>query len=194
MRTYLSSYRFGRRASALTYAGGRALIVMNALDEYERRMLSWDREVNDLAQLGYRSEELDLRDYWRSPAGPLHRRLDNVDLIWVVGGNAFVLARAATEAGLAAALTESSNLTYAGYSAGACLTSIDLRGIDRMDDQNSCPPAYSMDMPAHTLRLTSTRVVPHAGSEEADVAAAHLRMRKLEFFELADGEDVFLDT
>jgi len=194
MRIYLSSYRLGRRASSLQRAGGRALIVMNALDEYEQRMLSWDREVEDLARLGYLSEELDLREYWGATAGSVQSRLHGADLIWVVGGNAFVLARAATAAGLATALAESPHLTYAGYSAGACLSSTDLQGIDLMDDERTRPPNYRRDMPARTLRLMSSRFVPHAGTEEARAAATHLRDRGLDFFELADGEDMLLDV
>ncbi len=194
MRVYLSSYRLGRSAAVLRHPSGRAMIVMNALDEYDQRMLSWDREVDDLARLGYRSEELDLREYWGRDSGSLQRRLDSVDLIWVVGGNAFVLARAATEAGLAAALSDSPTLTYAGYSAGACLASVDLRGIDLMDDESTRPPAYRSDMRAQTLQLTGTRIVPHAGSDEASAAATYLREHGLDFIELADGEDTLIDT
>lgn len=194
MRIYLSSYRFGRSANALQHLGGRALIVMNALDEYEQRAHSWDREVEDLARLGYRSEELDLREYWGATTGPLEGRLHAADLIWVVGGNAFVLARAATAAGLAAALSASPKLTYAGYSAGACLSSIDLHGIDLMDDERTRPLTYRVDMPARTLQLTSTRIVPHAGTDEAQAAAAYLRGRGLDFCELADGDDMLINS
>jgi len=69
MRIYLSSYRLGRRSSLLQRTGGRGLIVMNALDEYEQRMPSWDREVEDLARLGYLSEELGLRSPRRCRRG-----------------------------------------------------------------------------------------------------------------------------
>lgn len=194
MRIYLSSYRLGRGADALRHDGGRALVVMNALDEYEQRLLSWDREVDDLALLGYRSEELDLREHWGADAGTLQRRLAAADLIWVVGGNAFVLARAATAAGLGTALAQTPHLTYAGYSAGACLTSVDLCGIEWMDDESTLPPGYRADMAARTLNLTGTRVLPHAGTEDAGAAADHLRGGRLEFFELADGDDRLIDT
>jgi dipeptidase E len=40
MLLYLSSYRLGPRAGALARSGGRALIVLNALDEYPERRLS----------------------------------------------------------------------------------------------------------------------------------------------------------
>lgn len=97
------------------------------------------------------------------------------DLLWVVGGNAFVLARAATEARLRSALARSPHVDYAGYSAGACLASINLVGIDRMDDASACPPGYRAGMRPETLNLTGSRLLPHAGSPEADAAAAYLR-------------------
>lgn len=194
MRIYLSAYRLGPRATALRRTGGRALIVMNALDQYEDRLLSWDREATDLAQLGYLSEELDLRDYWTGSEQPLIDRLGAADLLWVVGGNAFVLARAATEARLRGALSRSPHLDYAGYSAGACITSIDLLGIDQMDDASMLPRGYRAEMRPETLNLTGSRLVPHAGSPEAAAAVACLRARDLKFAELADGEDELIDT
>lgn len=163
---------------------------MNALDVFEEnRLLSWDREVDDLALLGYQSEELDLREYWDAPLGALESRLSSVDLLWVVGGNAFVLARAATAAGLGAGLDGCPHLTYAGYSAGACLTSIDLAGIEFMDDESALPPGYRTDMSALTLNLTGTRIVPHAGSDDALAASSYLTARSLTFIEIADRED-----
>lgn len=189
MRIYLSSYRLGCRSEVLKQQGGRALVVMNALDEFPQRLLSWDSEVDDLASLGYRSEELDLREFWGSEAGRLHVRLRAADLLWVVGGNAFVLARAATAAGLGRSLSEAPQLIYAGYSAGACLTSVDLRGIELMDDPATLPDDYHAGMPASPLNLTATRVIPHAGSEDAVAALTRLRAEEREFLELEDGED-----
>ena len=189
MRVYLSSYRFGSGASALRRDGGRALVVFNALDEYPERLLSWEREADDLAALGYRAEELDLRDHWAAP-DTLDARLTGVDLLWVVGGNAFVLARAATAAGLGAALARTSGLDYAGYSAGACLAGPDLRGIELMDDPTTLPDGYDSRMPAATLGLVDVRVVPHAGVPEALAARQRLEADGLDWVEIADGDDL----
>lgn len=189
MRIYLSSYRLGHRSDVLKHDGGHALVVMNALDEYPQRLLSWDREAEDLAALGYSSEELDLREFWGSATGQLEARLQAADLLWVVGGNVFVLARAANAAGLGRTLAEAPQLTYAGYSAGACLTSLDLRGIELMDDPATLPEGYRAGMSASPLKLTATRVIPHAGSVDAVAAAARLRAEGRELLELEDGED-----
>lgn len=50
------------------------------------------------------------------------------------------------------------------------------------------------DMPPRTLGLIDSRVVPHAGTDEARAAAAHLDQRRLSFTGLRDGEDWLLET
>lgn len=194
MVIYLSAYRLASRAEALRRVNGRALIVMNALDEYEQRLLSWDREVDGLARLGYRNEELDLRDYWGCERSLLQERLAAADLLWVVGGECIRTCAGGDGARLGAALAHSPHLDYAGYSAGACLASIDLRGIHMMDDESKHPPGYGIEMRALTLNLTGTRIVPHAGSDEAHAAVDFLRQQGLDFVELADGDDVLFDV
>jgi hypothetical protein len=52
----------------------------------------------------------------------LTQRLQELDTVWVVGGNAFVLARAMARTGFREALlnvADRAGFTYAGYSAGA---------------------------------------------------------------------------
>lgn len=193
MMIYLSAYRLGARADALATSRGRAAIILNALDSFPNRLLSWDREVSDLERLGYSSTELDLREFWDRPEA-LSQRLSDIDLLWVVGGNAFVLARATTAAGVSQALSQAPHVTYAGYSAGACVTSVDLAGIDLMDAADELPEGYDANMPVETLNLTRTRVVPHAGTPEADAAECHLTTRGLPFTALADGDDLIITS
>jgi dipeptidase E len=122
VRLYLSSYRVGDRADVLRgpVAGARAGIVLNALDAVgATRDRSLPRETDDLERLGYRCDELDLRRYVDDLAG-LTQRLQRLDRVWVVGGNAFVLARAMARAGFREALlnmADRAGFTYAGYSA-----------------------------------------------------------------------------
>ena len=100
MRLCLSSYRVGDRGDALRAPepGARAGVVLNALDAVgSTRGRSPPRETDDLEQLGYRCEELDLRGYVDGAAG-LTDRLHGLDAVWVVGGHAFVLARAMARA------------------------------------------------------------------------------------------------
>lgn len=104
----------------------------------------------------------------------------------------FVLARAANEAALGRTLVEARQLTYTWYSTGSCLTSLDLRGIQLMDDPATLPEGYRAGMSASPLKLTATRVIPHAGSDDAVAAATRLQAEGRELLELEDGEDWLL--
>ncbi|MGI8976677.1 MAG: Type 1 glutamine amidotransferase-like domain-containing protein [Thermomicrobiales bacterium] len=198
---YLSSYRMGINAGVLRTCGEteRAGIVFNALDVFgPSRLRSWDREAGDLSQLGYESEELDLRQYSHDPEG-LAKRLDSLDLVWVVGGNAFVLARAMTTSGFgtALALALGRGMIYAGYSAGACVAGPDLRGIDLMDNSNDVPEGYDANTPADTLRLVPFRIVPHWESDHPEAASAqravaYLERHSLDYRAIRDGEALIL--
>lgn len=200
LRLYLSSYRLGRNADVMRWPGpgvGRAAVVLNALDGYgATRRITLRREVSDLRSLGYRARELDLRTFFDAP-DLLGAALAEIDLLWVVGGNSFVLARAAAAAGLASALDDrgrqKQGFWYAGYSAGACLAGPDLVGIELMDDDSVIPEGYP-PIPPTTLRLIDERIVAHWRSDHRESAAAEqaaefLTQRGLAHRTLRDGEE-----
>ncbi len=131
---------------------------------------------------------------------PAWRNLERFDLVWVLGGNAFVLARAMTASGFGEALVSAMDrgLVYAGYSAGACVAGPDLRGIHLMDPADDLPPGYDGTMPAHSLGLVPFRIVPHWRSDHpetarADAAVGWLAQHSLEYRALRDGEVVLVD-
>ena len=194
---YLSSYRFGNDPSVLRRpdGDGRAGIVLNALDVFgETRAMNIGREIADIEELGYQSEEVDLRSSFIDPAR-LVERLSSLDLVWVVGGNSFALARAMTASGFRDVLLPAMErgLIYAGYSAGACVTGPDLDGIHLMDDPDDIPAGYDPAVPPTTLGLLPFRIVPHWRSDHpetgrADAAVAYLERTKQPYRTLRDGE------
>lgn len=187
--------------------GSRVGLIFNALDEHRApgRPLAPSpaphREPNAsasaLAVLGVEYEELDLRDYFYG-AADLRERLEALDVVWVAGGNTFVLARAMLASGFRAAATPvigADRLLYVGYSAGACVTAPDLRGIERMDDPSVVPDGYPLraDEP-NGLGWIPWRIVPHwradGGEPGATAAAEHLTEARLAFRTLADGDAI----
>jgi dipeptidase E len=203
MRLLLSSWFLtsDSRPAALpsTLRTGRAGIVLNALDGYgPSRARDYAREHRTFEAFGYFCEELDLRDYFSAPE-ELPERLAGLDLVWALGGNAFVLARAMTRAGFRAALHEQLHrpeFAYGGYSAGACVAGPDLQGIDLMDDPTALPDGYPPATEPECLRLVPYRIVPHWRSEHpetegAERAAAYLAANGLSHRCLRDGENVW---
>jgi dipeptidase E len=143
---------------------------------------------------------LDLRSYFADFEG-LRNRLDMYDLVWVVGGNSFVLARAMTRSRFGQAAFEpldDGRLVYAGYSAGICVTASDLEGIRLMDEPGALPDGYPKDVEATTLDWVPWRIVPHWRSRHpeaplAELAVEHLLHNGLPFRTLQDGQAIVVE-
>lgn len=152
MRLYLSSFRLGDSREELLRLVGqntRTAVVFNAADAYGPvdRQERLDQEVARLRSAGLDPEELDLREYFGRHDGPqaLVARLRGFGLVWVRGGNAFVLRKAAAASGFDLAVSEllgQDALVYGGYSAGVCLLTPSLAGIDLCDDPDATPDGY----------------------------------------------------
>jgi dipeptidase E len=204
VKLYLSSYRIGDDRNVLRdLVGhtGRAALVFNACDVYgANRLARWGREAADIQSLGFESEELDLRSYFDDFDG-LRARIDAIDLLWVVGGNTFVLAKAMTRARFKEAVLQpvrADRLVYAGYSAGACVAGPDLSGIDLMDEPDALPEGYPDDVHPTTLGWVPWRIVPHWRSQHpespaAELAAAYLSDAKLDFKTVSDGSALVVE-
>ena len=203
MRLYLSSYRIGDRAGsllALLGSGKRTAIVSNALDNISSTARAIYRdEVYDphleLRALGLNTEELDLRRYFGAPDA-LAAKLGEFDLVWVTGGNAFVLRRAMKQSGFDDVMTgmlERDEIVYGGFSAGAVVAAPTLRGIELMDDPDEVPPGYAPEPSWDGLGLIDYSIVPHFRSPHTESAAAeravrHMMGRGMRYRALRDGE------
>ncbi|HYJ67148.1 MAG TPA: Type 1 glutamine amidotransferase-like domain-containing protein [Nocardioidaceae bacterium] len=200
MRLFLSSWylRAGQRPSELGPADGtgRAGIVLNALDEFgSTRDHNLDRERRPLEELGYACEELDLRRYFDQPDA-LRDQLDALDLVWAVGGNSFVLARAMVASGFVDIVPNrlaDPTFVYGGYSAGSCMAGPDLAGIDLVDGASVVPDGYPRDAEPRCMGLIPFRILPHWQSDHPESAAidrveADLSEKGLDYRCLRDGQ------
>lgn len=133
MRLYLSSFRLGccpERLVALAGVGRRLAVVANAMDAQpaDERRVGVAREVAALTPLGFAVDELDLREVTPASAADALARFD---VVWLRGGNVFVLADALEASGVGAALVErlaADTIVYAGDSAGPCVLAPTLDG------------------------------------------------------------------
>ena len=203
MKLYLSSNGVGEHPAELQElvgSGRRAAVIFNARDASGDRLGHRDAEYSALGELGFTCEELDLRKYFDDHAG-LRSRLAEFELVWAVGGNTFVLARAMTESGFGAAIAEAmaaNQIVYGGYSAGACVTGPDLDGCHLIDEPNAVADGYSSSTEPQTLGWVPWRIVPHWRSEHeesplAEIAVAYLLESGLPFQTLRDGQAFVID-
>lgn len=205
MRLYLSSDRIGERAGsllALLGGGTRAAIIENALDSVPAAARETHRRdaydpADELAALGIHGTRLDLRHYFGDAEG-LRARLSGFDLVWVTGGNAFVLRRAMKQSGfddVIVDMLDNDEIVYGGFSAGAVVAAPCLEGMHLMDDPDEVPPGYAPEVIWDGLGLIDHAIVPHYRSPHPESAAAdravrHLCSRGLRYRALRDGEAI----
>ncbi|KAB8194300.1 peptidase [Nonomuraea phyllanthi] len=209
MRMYLSSWRTGDHPKQLlallsTPSAGEVAIIANAVDaqpELERRA-AVELEINSLTALGLRPVELDLRAFFDRTPDQVRAALRRFPLVWVRGGNVFVLRHALARSGADKALIEllrQDAITYAGYSAGACVLAPDLHGLERCDDPHAVEATYDAPADFNGLALLDYAVVPHIDSpchpetEILGTVADHYRKQGIAHRTLRDGQAIVIN-
>jgi len=206
MRLYLSSFRIGNHSDqllALAGGGGRVAVIVNAMDaeSADLRRAGIQRELDVMSELGFVAEELDLRNYFSDRAG-IADALRHFDVAWLRGGNSFMLRYALARSGADEALLELLNqdaIVYAGYSAGACVLSPNLKGIDLVDDADEVPNIYGEPPIWDGLNILDFAFVPHVDSpghhetEAMNLVVEYYRAAGIPYRTLRDGEVLVVD-
>lgn len=201
MKLYLSSYRLGdssQRLPELVSNNKKAAVIANAMDfltEDTERKQSAEREIDDLRNLGLKPEEVDLRKYF-GKQGELEEEFSQYGLLWVRGGNVFVLRRAFKESGMDEWLISqkgNKELVYGGYSAGVCVLSPELKGLEIVDNSNLTPEGYKEGVVWTGLGLIDFAFAPHYMSNHPEAEAVsrlveYYKEKGIEYRALKDGE------
>jgi dipeptidase E len=126
-------------------------------------------------------------------------------MVWVRGGNTFVLRYAMATSGadlLVTDLIRRNAIVYAGYSAGVCVLAPSLRGLeaDGLDDPNLVPSAYGPAEPIWDgLGLLDYLILPHFESpghpetEAVGRAVERFRADGIAHRTLRDGQAIVID-
>ncbi len=203
MRMYLSSFRMGDQPEQLVQlldGAGPAAVVANAIDgaSDDLRAEGVEREVAALADLGVDAQELDLRDYLGAEVR-LAADLARYRLVWVRGGNTFLLRHALAESGADSILTRllaEDALVYGGYSAGCCVLAPSLRGLELVDEPEEVAAAYGVPAIWDGLGLLDYAFVPHVDSpghpetEACGRLAQHYRATGVAHKTVRDGQAI----
>jgi len=203
MKLYLSSFDIGNQPEKLAvFAEGRkqAVVILNALDHRQEARDKWLlSQTKALEGLGFVVEELDLRKYFGKQE-ELKSFLDTKDLVWVNGGNTFILRRAMKQSGfdnIIKQLIKTDSIVYGGFSAGVVVLSKDLHGLDITDNPNNVPSGYNKEIIWDGLDVIDFSVAVHYQSNHPE---SHLTDKEIEYYKannmpyrtLRDGEVFFV--
>ncbi len=203
MKLYLSSMRLGTTKAALTKMAGqdsRIAFIANGLDVIQnesRKQEVIQRGIDDLIEIGLDPEVIDLRKFFRSGTS-VSDAIEPYNVIFLTGGNAFVLRRAMKQSGLDVFLWDNldrTDLLYVGYSAGICVAGPTLKSLELVDDPNVVPEGYDAEALWDGLGLIEYNLIPHYKSDHFESDAINLVIEhcienKILFKALKDGEVV----
>lgn len=206
MKLYLSSYRLGNFGEELTKLVGKSqakvAIISNAVDwSTDAKRIEDDNntEIEDMRSLGFEPTLLDLRDYFDKPG--LTEYLSKFDMVWVRGGNTFILVKAMKQSGfddVIEKLIKPGKLVYAGYSAAFCAVSRSLRGVELVDDFNAKAKGYKdFDVWEGYGLIDFYPIVhfrsDHSESDDVEKEYEYVKARGDKFKTFCDGDVYILD-
>jgi dipeptidase E len=206
MKFYLSSYKIGNHEEELknmiSSTNMKTAYIPNALDftdDLERRRESEEKDINDLNRFGLNVERMDLKGYFNQKE-KLKEKILEYGVIWVRGGNTFVLRQAMKISGFDEILLEiheNDNLVYGGYSAGICVLGPSLKGLEIVDDANIMPYEGIKNIVWEGVGILNYNIVPHyrsdhPESEGAEKVVEFMIKEKILFKALKDGEVIII--
>ena len=206
MKLYLSSHGVGNHPERLLglVVGRRILFIENAKDDMpaEERAAHVQEKRHEFTELGFEFEELDLRTYFNGEHN-FSDELSKADIVWLAGGNTFLLRRALAQSGFDDALVQavmSELVMFGGSSAGAIVATPSLNGVEHGDDPDVVPDGYHTEPVWSGLGLVPFRLVPHYKSDfsedmrfGAQAMIAYFKQQNFNFHALKDGEVYLVD-
>lgn len=200
MKLYLSSYRLGNSSEKLVKLlsdNKRIAVIANAMDFVDnlQRKESTEQSIIEIRNIGLLPEEIDLRDYFGKQK-ELSRKLNNFGAVYIRGGNTFILRRAMLQSGFDNLIKEKNkdpSFVYAGYSAGICVLSLTLYGLELVDNPNIVPQEYNKKIIWDGLDIIDYSIAPHYKSDHpesrmVDKEVKYFIENKMPFKTLRDGE------
>ncbi|MDO7836639.1 Type 1 glutamine amidotransferase-like domain-containing protein [Sphingobium sp. HBC34] len=204
MKLYLSSFLLGNDPAPLIRMAGnnaRCALILNALDNApEAREQFRSSQTTVMSKLGFSVKELDLRSYFTSK-DQLASDLRAFDMLWVNGGNAFILRKAMRQSGLdmlLPTLLAQKRIVYAGFSAAAVIASSDLRGLTPSAASYEALSGYNDGLIWEGLQIISAAIVvhydsDHPGRDQAADEARYYQQNNIPHRLLRDGEALVID-
>lgn len=207
MRFYLSSYKLGNEPEKLLalFSKNKSVgYIPNALDftqaDPQRREEHIEKDMASLREIGLAPVLFDLKRYFGEKE-VLKKEIRKLGGLWVSGGNVFVLRQAMKLCGLDTILIRREVLeefVYAGYSAGGCVLSPNLKGYSTIvNDARDLPYEEQKETIWEGLNLIPYFFMPHYDSdhsqaEEIRKEVAYCRDHGIPYKIVRDGEAIVI--
>jgi len=204
MNFYLSSYKIGNEEEKLKEMTKNKKIgfIPNALDyvNVEERKISNEKNVKCLLDIGVDVETLDLEKYFGKKK-ELEDKINNLDGVWIRGGNTFILRQAMKLSGFDDIIKrkneKNEDFFYGGYSAGVCILAPSMEALKMVDDPKIMPYSEIKETIFEGLNILDYVIIPHYKSDhpesfKIDEVVDFCEKNKTPFKTLRDGEVIII--
>jgi dipeptidase E len=205
MKFYLSSYKIGNEGKKLKEMcpTDKIFYIPNALDftnkNKDRKKINMSNQMNELKQLGFEPEVLDLKNYF-GKSKELYLKLDEIKAVWINGGNTYVLRQAMRLSGFDRYIQTNleSDFVYAGFSAAICILYKDMKSLQIVDDPNDFPYIELKETIWEGLGILDYMIMPHyrsdhPESEDVEKEVKYCIDNNIPYKTLRDGEVLILE-
>ncbi len=137
-------------------------LIENAADLDQEGPTGWVEEIRkSITDKGYQIKLVDLRQWLYKKSG-LEKEFEDIDAIWVGGGNGYYLRWIMKETGADELIREliKKGIVYSGWSAGAGVVGPTLKYAETMDDVSHVPELIYAG-----LNLIDKVIIPHIDNE-----------------------------
>ncbi|GAB4074208.1 hypothetical protein GCM10028778_17110 [Barrientosiimonas marina] len=203
MNFYLSSQGVGNEEQKLKNmtknSSKQVALINNAMDfmtDMDEKSHIDASEASELERLGFTVDNVDLKQYFNNREA-LENTLAQYDVIWVRGGNTFILAQAIALSGFDDVVRtfykDNKNILYGGYSAGICMLGPTLEGLHLVDDPNQKPYGEDYATVWDGLNILDYTIIPHYQSNVPDQTVTYMTNHNIPFKTLKDGEVIIIE-
>ena len=152
----------------------KTALITNAFDykSPDDRKIKYELVSSELTRVGFDLYDVNLKNYHNEPER-LQSDLIGFDMIWICGGNVFLLRELCKQSGLDQILVNvlESGVVYGGDSAGAIIVGPSLTGFDQVDHTD-----YVEEIIYEGLGLVDFVVTPHNGNPKFQSALDEIKV------------------
>ena len=203
MKLYLSSYKLGNKIDELKSwikeHGNKIVLIPNSRDIYEDSERLRNGILNDkmmLEEIGFDVDIISLKDYFNNQE-KLFEDFNKYNAFFVIGGNTFALRKAMQLSGFDDYLmnqVDNDNFLYAGYSAGICVLSPNMKGLELVDEPLN--PYNDESVIYDGIGILDYVIVPHYKSDHpeshlVDKVVDYMNENGVKYVTLSDGDVLF---
>ncbi len=203
MKLYLSSYKLGNKIDELKSwikeHGNKIVLIPNSRDIYEDSERLRNGILNDkmmLEEIGFDVDIISLKDYFNNQE-KLFEDFNKYNAFFVIGGNTFALRKAMQLSGFDGYLmnqVDNDNFLYAGYSAGICVLSSNMKGLELVDEPLN--PYNDESVIYDGIGILDYVIVPHYKSDHpeshlVDKVVDYMNENGVKYVTLSDGDVLF---